>query len=209
MTLRVLLLLFFSLWVWKWTMLTVSWASLVALVVKNLPCTMQDTQEMQVLSLGWEDPLVEDMATHSSILAWRVNAKGNWSWIFIGETDAEAKAPILWPPDAKSWLIGKDLDAGKDWGQEEKGMTQDDMVEWHHLFNGHEFEQAPGVGEGQGSLACCSPRGRKEWLNNSNHHFLPSLYFMHRQCFLEQVITLRVIFWLLLNSLGEPIVLKR
>ena len=148
-------------WVWKWSTLTLSWASQVALGVKNLPYPMQETRETQLASLGQEDPLEEEIATHSSILAWRVTAKGNQSWIFIGGTDAEA--PILWLPDAKSWLIGKDLDAGKDWRQEEKGMTQDEMVGWHHRLNGHEFEQAPGDGEGQGSLACCSPWGRKEW----------------------------------------------
>ena len=89
-----------------------------------------------------------------------VNPIGNRSWIFIGTTDAEA--PILWPPDAKSWLIGKDPDAGKDWRQEKKGMTEDKMAGWHHQLNGHEFEQAPGDGEGQESLTCCSPWGRKE-----------------------------------------------
>ena len=71
-----------------------------------------------------------------------VNPKGNWSWIFIGRTDAEAETPILWPPDAKNWLIGKGPDAGKDWWQKEKGMTEDEMVRWHHQLNGHEFEQA-------------------------------------------------------------------
>ena len=87
---------------------------------------------------------------------------GNQSWILIGTTDAETVAPLLWPPDAKSWLIGKDPDAGKDWGQEEKGATEDEVVGWHHRLNGHEFEQAPGDGEGQGGLGCCSPWGRKE-----------------------------------------------
>ena len=99
-----------------------------------------------------------------------VNTKGNQSWIFIGKTDAEAEAPILWPPDVKNWLIGKDPDAGKDWRQEEKGMTEDKMVGWHHQLNVHEFEQALAVVDGQGSLACCSPWGCKEldtteWLN--------------------------------------------
>jgi len=96
-----------------------------------------------------------------------VNPKGNQSWIFIGRTDAEAKAPILWPPDAKSWLTGKDPDTGKDWGQE-KETTKDEMVGWYHRLNGHEFEQTPGDGEGQGSLAYCSPWGRKEsdWLSD-------------------------------------------
>ena len=79
-----------------------------------------------------------------------VNSKGNQSWIFIGRTDDEAEASILQPPDAKSWLIGKDPDAGKDWGQEEKGTTEDEMVGWHHWLNGHEFNQSLGNGEGQG-----------------------------------------------------------
>ena len=96
--------------------------------------------------------------------------KGNQSWIFIGRTDAEAETPILWPPDAKNWLTGKDPDAGKDWRQEKKGTTEDELVRWHHQLDGHEFEQAPGVGDRQASLACCSPWGRKwsdttEWLN--------------------------------------------
>ena len=91
-----------------------------------------------------------------------VNPKGNQSWIFIGRTDAEAKAPILWPHDLKSRLLRKDPDAGKDWGQEEKGMTEDEMVGWHQWVNGHEFQQAPGIGDGQGSLVCCSPWGCKE-----------------------------------------------
>ena len=90
-----------------------------------------------------------------------VHPKGNQSWIFIRKTDAEAETPILWPPDVNNWLIGKDLDAGKDWRREEKGMTEDEMVGWHHQINGHEFEQAPGDGEEQGSLVCCSPWGRR------------------------------------------------
>ena len=89
-----------------------------------------------------------------------VNPKGNQSWIFIGRTDAEA--PIVWTPDAKSPLIGKDPDAGTDWLQEEKGTTEDGMVACHHRLDGHEFEQALGVGDGQGSLACCNPWGHKE-----------------------------------------------
>ena len=91
-----------------------------------------------------------------------VHPKGDQSWVFIGRTDAEAEAPILWPPDVKSQLTGKDPDAGKDRIQEEKGMTEDEMVGWHHRLNGHEFGQAPGDGEGQGSLVCCSPWGCKE-----------------------------------------------
>ena len=90
-----------------------------------------------------------------------VNPKGNQPWIHIWRTDAEAKAPILLPPEVKSWLTGKTL-TEKGWKQEEKGTTQDEMVGWHHRLDGHEFEQAPGVGDGQGGLACCSPWGRKE-----------------------------------------------
>ena len=91
-----------------------------------------------------------------------VHPKGNQSWIFIGRTDTEAEAPILWPPDAKNWLIWKDPDAGKDWRREEKAVAEEEMVGWHHQLHGHEFEQALGVGDGQGSLAHCSPWDRKE-----------------------------------------------
>ena len=90
-----------------------------------------------------------------------VNPKGNKPWIFIGRTDAEAEVPVLWPPDVKNWLIGKDSGAGKDIRQE-KGRTEDEMIGWHHWLNEHEFEQASGDGERQGSLACCSPLGGKE-----------------------------------------------
>ena len=91
-----------------------------------------------------------------------VHSKGNQSWIFIGRTAAEAETPILWPPDEKNWLIGKDPDAGKDWRQEEKRTTEDEMVGWHRWLNGREFERAPGDVEGQGSLVCCSPWSRKK-----------------------------------------------
>ena len=90
-----------------------------------------------------------------------IHSKGDQSWVFIGRTDAEAETPIFWPPHAKCWLIGQDPDAGKDWKQE-KGMTEDEMVGWHHWLDGHEFEQAPGVGDGQGGLGCCRPWGCKE-----------------------------------------------
>ena len=90
-----------------------------------------------------------------------VSPKGNQSWIFISRTAAEAEAPILWPPDAKSQLIGEDPDAGKDWGQE-KEVTEDEMVRWHHKFSGHEIERTLEDSEGQESLTCCSPWGRKE-----------------------------------------------
>ena len=91
-----------------------------------------------------------------------INPKGDQHGIFVGRTDAEAEAPIIWQPDANSRLIGKDPDAGKDWGQEEKRMTEDQMVGWHHWFNGHELGQTLGESEGQGSLACCSPWSHKE-----------------------------------------------
>ena len=91
-----------------------------------------------------------------------VHPKGGKSWMFIGRTDVEAETPILWPPDAKRWLIWKDPDAGKDWRQEEKGMTEYEMVGWHHLLDGHGFGQTPGVGNGQGGLVCCDSWGRKE-----------------------------------------------
>ena len=91
-----------------------------------------------------------------------VHPKGDQSWVFIGRTDAEAETPILWPPHAKSWLIGKDPDAGKDWGQEEKGTTEDEMAGWHHRLDGHEFGWTPGVGDGQGGLVCCGSWGHKE-----------------------------------------------
>ena len=98
-----------------------------------------------------------------------VHPKGNQSWVFTGRTDVEAEILILWPPDTKSWLIGKDPDAGKEWRQEEKRKTEK-KVGWHHQLTGHEFEQALGVGDGQGSLVCCSPWICKEldmteWLN--------------------------------------------
>ena len=110
------------------------------------------------------------------------NPKGNQSWIFIGRTDAEA--PILSPHDAKSWLIRKDPDAGKDCRQEKKGMTEDEMVGWHHQLNGHEFEEIPGDREGQGNLVCCSKWGHKESdtepLNNNNLLERPkSIHYWH------------------------------
>ena len=153
-------------------------------MVKHLP-TMRETW---VQSLGREDLLEKEMATHSSILAWKIpwmedpgrlqsmgslRVRHDWatSLHFIGRTDAEA--PILWPPDAKSQLTGKDPDAGKDWGQEEKGGTEDETAEWYHWLNGHELEQTLRNSEGQRSLACYSPWGHKELdvterLNNNN-----------------------------------------
>ena len=84
-----------------------------------------------------------------------------WRRSVLGRTDVEAETPILWPPDSKNWLIGKDANAGKDWGQEEKGMTEHEMVGWHHWHNGHGFGWAPGVGDGQGGLACCGSWGHR------------------------------------------------
>ena len=112
-------------------------------------------KELMLLNCGLENPLdCEDIQP--------ANSKGNQSRIFIGRTSTEGETPILWPPGVKSWLIGKDLDAGKDWRQEEKGTTEDQMVGWHHRLNGREFEQHLGDDEEQGSLACCSPWGPKE-----------------------------------------------
>ena len=129
-------------------------------------------QKIWVQFLGWEDQLKKELATHSSVLVWEiweikpVNLKGNQPWIVIGRTDTEA--PMLWPPDMKSWLIWKYPDAGKDWGQEEKGTTEDETVGCHHRLNG--FRWTLGVGDGQGGLGCCSSWGHKEsdtteWLN--------------------------------------------
>ena len=115
-----------------------------------------------------------------------VHPKGNQSWIFIGSwswnsntLDAEAETPILWPPDVKNWLIGIDTDAGKDWWQEEKRKIKYEMVGWHYQFNVHEFEQAPGVGDGQGSLACCSPWVAKSqtcWATELGHSLLLGVF---------------------------------
>ena len=136
-----------------------------------------------VLGKTLESPLdkklVEDKPVNKPF-----NSKGNQPWIFIGRTDAAAEAPVLWPPDMKSKLIGKDPDAGKDWGQEEKGVTEDEMVRWHPQLNGHEFQHTPGDRRGQRSLACYSPWGHKESdrtysVNNNNN---PSIIrvFMQR-----------------------------
>ena len=106
-----------------------------------------------------------------------VHSKGDQSWVFIGKTDIVAETLIFWPPDAKYWLIWKDPDAGKDWRQEEKGMTEDELVGWHHRLNGHEFDYPLGVGDGQGGLVCCSPFGHRvghDWtteLNGVEHHW--------------------------------------
>ena len=127
-----------------------------------------------------------------------VNPKGNQPWLFIGRTDGKAEAPVLWHPDVKRQLIGKDPDAGKDWGQEEKGAAENEMVGWHHWLNGHVFEQTLGDSKGHGSLVCCSPWGHKrvghnlvteqqqqkgwDWKVGASFHFIPSCiiwYFKH------------------------------
>ena len=136
---------------------------------KQLLSSHTNTKELILLNCGvgegsWEFPGLQGDQT--------INTKGNQSWIFIGSTDAEAETPILWPPDAKNWLTGKDPDTGKDWRQE-KGTTEDELIVWHHQLDGHEFEQVPGVGDGQGGLVWCSLRGHKEsdmteWLNWTN-----------------------------------------
>ena len=120
---------------WEWT-------------IKKSPCWRFDTFEL------WCWRRLESPLDYKEIQP--VHPKENQSWIFIGRTDAEAETPILWPPDVKNQHIGKDPDAGKDWRQEEKRMTEDEMVGWHHRLDGHE-EQALAVGDGQGRLVCCSP----------------------------------------------------
>ena len=97
-----------------------------------------------------------------------VHTKGDQFWVFIGRTDVEAETPVLWPPDTKSWLIWKDHNAGKVWGQEEKGLTEDEMVGWHHQLNGHRFGWTLGVGDEQGGLVCCGSWGRIELTQLSN-----------------------------------------
>ena len=106
-----------------------------------------------------------------------VHPKGNQFWIFIGRTDVEAETPILWPPDVKCWLIWKDPDARKDWRQEEKGTTEDEMVGWHHWLNGLEFEYTLGVGDGQGGLECCSPWGCKESDTTDRLNWTEKIYY--------------------------------
>ena len=107
-----------------------------------------------------------------------VHSRGDQSWVFFGRTDAKTETPVLWPPHAKSWLIGKDSDAGRDWGQEEKGTTEDEMAGWHHWLDGRESEWTPGVGDGHGGLACCDSWGRKEsdtteWLKWTELRIIP------------------------------------
>ena len=123
--------------------------------IKKAECQRIDVFLTMVLEKTLESPL-----DHKEIQP--VHPKGDQSWVFIGRSDVEAETPILGPPDSKSWLIWTDPDVGKDWGQEEKGMTEEEMVGWHHRLNGHGFGWTPGVGNGQGGLASCSSWGCKE-----------------------------------------------
>ena len=128
-----------------------------------------------------------------------VYPKINQPWIFIERTDAEAEAPILWPPDEKGWLIGKDPDAEKDWRQKEKGMTEDEMVGWHHWLNGHEFEQATRVGDGQGGLACFSPWVAKSWTWLSDWTELITLNDFHVSYGTSYHMSICMVFFLLMG----------
>ena len=123
--------------------------------VKKAECQRIDAFELWCWEKTLESPLdyKEVQPVHS---------EGDQPWDFFGRTDAKAETPVLWPPHAKSWLIGKGFDAGRDWGQEEKGTTEDEMAGWHHWLDGREFEWTPGVGDGQGGLACCDSWGHKE-----------------------------------------------
>ena len=134
---------------------------------------------MSKLGEGWKDILASIYLTSydQSLIRELVHkeiqpdqSKGDQSWVFFGRNDAKAETPVLWPPHAKSWLIGKDSDAGRDRGQEEKGTTEDEMAGWHHRLDGRGSEGTPGVGDGQGGLVCCDSWGLKEsdtteWLN--------------------------------------------
>ena len=126
-----------------------------------------------------------------------VHPKGDQSWVFIGRTDVEAEAPVIWPPHAKSWLAGKHPDAGKDWGQEEKGMTEDEMVGWHHWLDEHEFDQAPGVADGQGSLVCFSPWGCKE---SYMTELLTELNWMNKKEINKQT---KRIYWAVISTVNK------
>ena len=129
------------------------------------------TEELMVLNCGVREDSWESL-DYKEIQ--QVHSKGDQPWDIFGKNDAKAETPVLWPPYVKSWLIGKDSDAGRDWGQEEKGRTEDEMAGWHHWLDGLESEWSPGVGDGQGGLACCDSWGRKEsdtteWLYWTEH----------------------------------------
>ena len=135
--------------------------------VRVAPYRKLSAKELMLLNCGVGEDFWESLGLQGDPTS---PSKGDQSWVFFGRTDVEAKIPILWPSDTKSWLIWKDPDAGKDLGQEEKRPTEDEMVGWHHLLNGHGFGWTLGVCDGQGGLACHGSRGRKEldtteWLN--------------------------------------------
>ena len=149
-----------------------------------------------------------------------VHSEGDQSWDFFGRNDAKAETPVLWPPHAKSWLIGKDSDAGRDCGQEEKGTTEDEMAGWHHRLDGREFGWTPGVGDGQGGLACCNSWGRKEsdtteWLNWTELYYTAvgwnvqymSIRSLQSTVLFKSSVSL-LIFWLDVLSIIERGVLK-
>ena len=145
--------------------------------IKKPECQRIDAFELWFLEKTLESPLgCKEIKP--------VNPKGNQSWIFTGRTDAKAEAPILWPTGVKSWLIGKDPDAGKDWRQDEKGAREDEMIWWHHWLNGHEFEQALGVGDGQGSLACYSPWSHKK--SDITKRWIDLIILLHCKAYSQQ-----------------------
>ena len=120
-----------------------------------------------------------------------VHPKGDQSWVFIGRTDAKAETPILWPPHVKSWLIGKDPNAGKDWRWEEKGTTEGEMVGWHYWLNGHESEWTPGVGDGQGGLACCNSWDPKESDTSERLNWTEYMWAENQQYLLQMIYSKR------------------
>ena len=141
----------YKIW-YNWYHLQYSFSEVVFAVSRQ----EQDVQTKSNKRTGNKNEVLTARRSNQSIL------KETQSWVFFGRTDAKAETPILWPPHAKTWFIGKDSDAGRDWGQEEKGTTEDEMTGWHHWLGGHEFGWTPGVGDGQGGLAWCDSWGRKE-----------------------------------------------
>ena len=121
--------------------------------------------------------------TPESPLDWKevhpVHSEGDQPWVFTGRTDAKAETPVLWPPHVKSWLIGEDSDAGRDWGQEENGMAEDEMAGWYHWLDGHESEWTPGIGDGQGGLVCCDSWGHKKSETTERLNWTECLYPRH------------------------------
>ena len=129
-----------------------------------------------------------------------VHPKGDHPWVFFGRTDTEAETPILWPCHAKSWLIGKDPDAGRDWGQEEKGTTQDKMAGWHHQLNGHEFQWTLGAGDGQGGLACCNSWGCKESDRTERLNWTELNWESYNSLEIRKIIFIKTVMYLYLPS---------